>query len=263
MQEHAFLPEVHEKPADFWAETKKVSAQNDMDEILAYMHLMLQKAKAAGVSIRRENFVKCGKGIAFFDGVTDWFDRIDAFGKELGVSVAHYVISSGMREMIAGASIHRHFKYVFASGYMYDADDVAVWPALAVNYTNKTQYLFRINKGIENAHDNTRINKYTPDADRPVPFANMVYIGDGETDIPAMKMLKHQGGHAIAVYNPHKRKTPRRPSPKDQVHLLLEHGRADFALPADYREGKPLDRVVKGIIRKVAVEHALSRDARR
>ncbi|MGE4339715.1 MAG: haloacid dehalogenase-like hydrolase, partial [Pigmentiphaga sp.] len=120
MQEHAFLLEVHEKPADFWAEAKRIAADNDMDEILAYMHLMLQKARAAGVSIRRESFVTYGRGIAFFDGVAEWFDRIDAFGREHGVSVPHYVISSGMREMIAGTAIARHFKCVFASGYLYD-----------------------------------------------------------------------------------------------------------------------------------------------
>jgi phosphoserine phosphatase len=199
MQEHSFLPDIGRTPEQFWAETKELARSNDMDEILAYMWLMLKHAKNVNLSIRRDSFVKHGKTIKFFPGVEDWFQRINNHAKKHGARIDHYIISSGLRELVEGTTIRKHFKNVFASGFMYDADQIATWPALAVNYTNKTQHLFRINKGINNSYDNTNINKFMPLALRPIPFDNIIYIGDGETDIPAMKMVKYQGGHSIAV----------------------------------------------------------------
>ena len=260
MQEHSFLADIGKTPAEFWAETKALAKKQDMDEILSYMWLMLNHARSANKSVQREGFVRHGKTIRFFEGVEGWFDRINAKGKEHGVKVEHYIISSGMRELIEGTSIAKHFEYIFASGYMYDADGIAIWPALGINYTNKTQHLFRINKGIINSYENSKINKVMPDAERPVPFSNMIYIGDGETDIPAMKMLKYQGGHSIAVYDKSRRKTKDHESAKTTVHQLLEQGRADYALPADYREGEPLDRVVSAIIERVALNARLKND---
>ena len=263
MQEHSFLPQIGKTPVDFWQETKDLAQNNDMDEILAYMFLMLKHARAQNVSITRDSFERHGNTIVFFDGVEGWFDRINAYGKQLGLKVEHYIISSGLRELVDGTKIRKHFKYVFASGFMYDADNVAKWPALAINYTNKTQHLFRINKGIENAFDNTKINKFTAPENRPVPFKNMIYIGDGETDIPAMKMVKYQGGYSVAVYDRAKRKTKIRKSSKDSVHELLEQDRADFAVPADYTNGQPLDKIVKAALEKIAVENRLLAEKKR
>jgi hypothetical protein len=161
--------------------------------------------------------------------------------------------------MLAGIDIAKEFDFIFASGFMYDQHEVARWPALAVNYTNKTQHLFRINKGIINSYDNEKINKFVPESERPVPFINMIYIGDGETDIPCMKMVKYQGGYAIAVYDPKKRKTANKPSPREICLTLLEQKRADFALPADYREGKDLDNLVKAVIDKLRTQDSIQK----
>jgi len=263
MQEHSFLPQIGQTPSDFWQETKALAKKNDMDEILAYMFLMLKHAGTQNVPVTRDSFEKHGNTIAFFDGVEAWFDRINAYGKQLGLKVDHYIISSGLRELVDGTKIRKQFKYVFASGFMYDANNVAIWPALAINYTNKTQHLFRINKGIENAFDNTKINKFTAPENRPVPFKNMIYIGDGETDIPAMKMVKYQGGYSVAVYDRAKRKTKIRASAKDIVQELLEQERADFAVPADYTDGQPLDKIVKAALEKIAVENRLLAERKR
>ncbi|MBL4832225.1 MAG: haloacid dehalogenase-like hydrolase [Aliivibrio sp.] len=252
MQEHSFLPEIGKTPTVFWPEVKALARKQDMDEILAYMTLMLKYAKAKDQSIKKEAFIRHGKNLNFFTGVNKWFGRINAYGKTKGVKVEHYIISSGLRELVEGTPIAKEFRYIFASGFMYNTDGIAEWPALAVNYTNKTQYLFRINKGIHNSYDNTAINKYLPEDERPVPFTNMVYIGDGETDIPSMKMVKYQGGYAIAVYDPKKRKTKSHPSSKDLAHRLLEENRADYAVPTDYNAGKPLDEIMKAIIDRVA-----------
>jgi len=247
MQNHSFFPalNVSNPFKEFWPRVKEIAQNNDMDEILAYMHLMLKDADYKGISIRREKFVEHGKGMRFFNGVEEWFDRINAYAIQSGIQLKHYIISSGLREMIEGTSIADKFSAIFASGYMYNQDNIAIWPALAVNYTNKTQYIFRINKGIENSWDNKSLNKYMP-GDRPIPQENIIYLGDGETDVPAMKMVNYLNGHSIAVYEPNKEDA------KKICDDLITQGRAKFSCPADYSENSLLDQTIKSIIDKIA-----------
>ncbi|MEI6376155.1 MAG: HAD family hydrolase [bacterium] len=252
MQEHSFIPELKLSIKDFWSEVKQIAKNQDMDEILAYMHLMLKCADASQVQILKKSFYKHGQKIELFRGVKEWFPRLDNYARDRGVKLEHYIISSGLREMVAGTPIAKRFSYIFASGFYYDQNSVATWPALAVNYTTKTQYLFRINKGILNSYDNTQINKFVPEEDRDIPFTHMAYIGDGETDVPCMKMIKYQGGCAIAVYNPNKRGSKHKKSSKDIALELLEQKRADYACPTDYTDGSSLDLLMKAFIDRVA-----------
>lgn len=245
MQEYDFIPAIGVAPKDFWAESQSIAERNDADTILAYMHLMLKKARGAEVKVTRESFRAFGSTVKFFPGVEDWFGRINAYGLSKGVKIEHFIISSGLREMIEGTRIAREFARIYASGFLYDENDVAVWPALAINYTTKTQFLFRINKGSLEVFDNTRINKYVAKSERPMPFANIVYIGDGETDIPCFRLVKEEGGHAIAVYR------PRKPESKALTERLLEEGRANLIAPADYSEDSTIDSSVKAIIDRV------------
>ncbi len=254
MQEHTFLPSLKIPAAEFWAHANQIAKENDMDEILAYMQLSLDEARRRDLPIRRSDFEQYGSGITFFKGVESWFDRINAFARERGIELEHHIISSGLREFISGTPIARHFTNIYASGYRYDANGVAVWPALAINYTNKTQYLFRINKGINNSYDNTLINKYLPEEERTIPFKQMIYIGDGETDVPAMKMIKYQGGTAIAVYNPEIKSARDKPSPRQNCENLLRQNRAGYIAPADYTEGSPLDSLIRLVIEKIKAE---------
>jgi len=253
MQEQSFLPAVGEDAASFWPQAKARAKKHDMDEILAYMELMLERSKDAGSKTTRVTFTAYGKKIEFFPGVESWFDRINGFAHSLGVLPAHFIISSGNRETIQGTRIAKHFKHVFASCFRYDENGVAVWPALAVNYTNKAQYLFRINKGVKNSWENERVNDYMAEEDRPYPFKNFVYLGDGDTDIPAMKMVTYQGGKSIVVYQTKKK------GAKSKAHKLVEKHRADIAVTADYSEGSPLDQAVKAAIQQVAARHAFER----
>jgi hypothetical protein len=259
MQEHAFLPSLGIDPKSFWGKTKKKAKENDMDEILAYMQLTLDEARTKNFPIRRSDFMQYGRGIEFFEGVETYFDRINLYAKEKGIAIEHYIISSGLREFVKGTKIAKHFKNIFASGFEYDANGVAVWPALAINYTNKTQYLFRINKGINNSYDNYEINKFMPEKERYIPFGQMIYIGDGETDVPAMKMIKYQGGKAIAVYNPKIRAKKNRKSPKQICEDLINQNRADYIAPANYSEGSELDKMIKLIIDKIHLEIELKK----
>lgn len=250
MQERDFIPSIQMTTASFWREVKDRCELHDADNILVYMGLMLEKARAARVPVRMEDFSSYGQQLSFFQGVSEWFERINRYGKEMGIKVTHHIISSGIREMIAGTSIAKHFQDIYASSYCYDHHGVAEWPALALNYTTKTQYLFRINKGAHKVYDHSKINEYVTPDERPVPFANMVFIGDGETDIPCFRLVKEQGGHSIAVFRPHT------PSAKARPEKILRDGRVQFVAPADYSEGKTIDRIIKAVMEKVAaVDH--------
>lgn len=244
MQEYTFIPNVGMKASDFWDESGKLSKEKKMDGILAYMYLMLDKARSSHIKIHREEFVKLGADLELYPGVETWFNRINQMGKDLGVAIEHYIISSGLREIIEGSTIFKFFREVFACEFLYDENNVACWPKNAVNYTTKTQFLFRINKGILDISKDEELNKYTPEDDRRVPFRNMIYIGDGLTDVPCMKLVKANGGYSVAVFTKGKRA---------KVESLLEHQRVDFILPADYSEGSELDTTIRDVLCKMAM----------
>jgi len=247
MQEHSFLPELGVNSKTFWNDVKTAARKNDADEVLVYMWHMLELAKEKGIRITKKALTNHGKEIPLFDGVDDWFRRIDKFATERTLSIEHYVVSSGNHEIIAGSKIFRLFKNVYASRFIFGKAGEAVWPAVAINYTTKTQFLFRINKGIENSWDNGQINRWVPMNERPVPFSRMIFIGDGDTDIPSMKMVRFQGGHSIAVFDPESFQQ----SPK-KVYRLIAEDRVHFVAPADYSDGSQLDVTIKGILARMA-----------
>jgi haloacid dehalogenase-like hydrolase len=254
MQDFNFIPALGMKPIDFWKEVKALAQTQQGDEILIYMGQMLKKADSADVQVTKRAFADFGSTVELFKGVSNWFKRIERYGRSKKVRVQHFMISSGLREMIAGTSISVHFKAIFASGFWYDQHGVARYPALAINYTTKTQYLFRINKGSLDVWDHDKINAFVPPAERPIPFANIIFIGDGETDIPCFRLVKEQGGHSIAVYKPRARK-----GGKQKALGLIGQGRVNFAVPANYTKGSEIELVVKGIIDSVAAEAVLKR----
>ncbi len=241
MENYSFIPSVGMEPQDFWAEANAFGHREHMDGILACMYAMLEKSRALGVPLTRDSLRQGGRAVTLFPGVDSWFGRINSFGQELGVQVEHYVLSSGFKEIIEGTSIAGAFKEIFASEFYYDANGVPVWPRLAVNYTSKTQFIYRINKGILDISDDS-VNASMPDDSRRVPFTNMIYIGDGLTDVPCMKMVRAYGGQSIAVYQ-----DANRPG----VEELLRQGRVDFIFPADYSKGSALEETVQNILRKI------------
>ena len=197
----------------------------------------------------KENLFCCGALIEYYEGVQTWFDRINAYGKYLDLDIEHYIISSGYEEIIEGCSIRKYFKDVFGCSFAFDEEGYPVWPARVINYSTKVQYISKINKGLKKTDDKA-VNEYTPDEDRRIPYRRIIYFGDGLTDIPSMKMVKDRNGNAIAVYRPKSRQ-------KDRAIKLLKDNRVNFALPADYSEGKEIDTVVKTILNKIATERDL------
>ncbi len=251
MQDYAFIPSLGMTPAEFWAVANGFGRTNRVDGILAYMYTMLQEAERKDRPFTRQDLVEKGRGIVLFPGVAEWFGRINAFGAAQGVRVEHYIISSGLREIIEGCAISREFKEIYASEFYYDESGRPVWPKLAVNFTAKTQFVYRINKGVLDISDDKTLNDSMPDDSKRVPFTNMIYVGDGLSDVPCMKMMRSYGGQAIAVYQ-----AGNRPGVED----LLAKGRVDFIFPADYREGTALDVTVKNIVRKMAIDHHLGEE---
>ncbi len=248
MQEYSFIPGLGISPEAFWSEAGRLSSSG-MDRILAYMYLMLKKSNAMERPVRRENFVELGKGIEFFPGVLDWFGRISAYGAALNIEVEHFIVSSGLREIIEGTAIAGAFRKIYACEFHYDANGVADWPLMSVNYTTKTQFLFRVNKGVLDFSDDEALNRFVPEEERPVPFRNMIYVGDGMTDVPCMKLVKANGGHSIAVFGRGKRSS---------VEGLLRDRRVDFLCEADYREASSMESTVKRIIDRMSVVNDLS-----
>lgn len=247
MQEYTFIPSVGMEPTEFWAYAGKISGKEGMDNILAYMYCMIETAKKAGNPITREALVACGKHVEYHPGVYDWFERINSYGREAGVQIEHYVLSSGLKEIIDGTTIAPFFKRIYACEFLY-RDNQAVWPKTSVNYTNKTQFVYRINKGILDINNDKDLNRSLPESDRRVKFPNMIYIGDGLTDVPCMKLVKQGGGHSIAIY--HK-------EAKEAAIPLLKHDRVDWMFEADYRKGSPLDKAMKMLIENLANENKL------
>ena len=254
MQDYAFIPSLGMKHSEFWPIANDFGRRHRMDGILAYMYTMIREAEKRGLPVTRQDLVEKGRGIVLFPGVQDWFRRINAFGESLGVQVEHYVISSGLREIIEGCSIAGEFKAIYASEFYYDPEGRPVWPKLAVNFTNKTQFVYRINKGVLDISDDKTLNDSMPDNSKRVPFHNMIYVGDGLSDVPCMKMMRSYGGQAIAVYQ-----SANRPG----VEKLLEDGRVDFIFPADYSEGTALDATAKDILRRIAITERLDRETQR
>lgn len=250
MQAQGYIQSVGYNIPDFWKKSNALAFDNEMDQNLAYMYIMKQESEGK-VLFTKEKLAEYGASVQLFPGVEQWFERIREYGKEKGVIVEHYIISSGLKEMIEGTSVAqaKAFEKIYASSFYYNEKGVAVWPAQVVNYTNKTQFLFRIEKGVLDINDSAVNEAFSPEEMR-VPFRNMIYIGDSDTDIPCMKLVNSYGGHSIGVYNAEN-------IDKTKVYKMMRDGRIKYFAPADYTEGTELDKMVKAIIDRTATNEAL------
>lgn len=253
MQEYDFIPAVGKSNKEFWSDANKMAEEQDADQILTYMALMIREAQAKGLSLRREAFQESGRKVVLYPGVEEWFERINSYGESQGVKILHYINSSGLKEIIEGTTIADRFQKIYACSFLYNVDGIAYWPGVAVNYTNKTQFIFKINKGVESVYDTKLVNRYMEEKSRPVPFSRMIYVGDGTTDIPCMRLVKNFGGHSIAVYNPKDK------GKRNEMNTLIRDNRVNHVCPADYSDGSEMDTVVKAIIDKCVSDYRLEK----
>ena len=256
MQEFGFIQAIGQTPEEFWTKSNNIAIGQDASDILAYMKMMYDEAKKNGIKLTRERFQSFGADIKLYEGVREWFTNVNRYGREHGVIVEHYINSSGLTEIIEGSPIAKEFKHVFAGSYIYDAQGEAEWPGIAVDYTAKTQYLFKIQKGIFSSRDAQRVNESLADEDKRLPFTNMIYFGDGETDVPSMKLVNMFGGNAIAVFD------PSRPKKKEVARKLLRQGRVNFITPASYTKDSRTFHLVCAIIDKIKADNELRQFSR-
>lgn len=245
MQEYGFIKGIGMEPGEFWEKCNSTMLENNMDQILAYMFVMCDRARGK-MLLTRNVLNAMGKDVQLFKGVDTWFSRINDFVRSCGMEPEHYIISSGLKEIIEGTAVAKEFKRIYAAEFCYDDHGVPCWPAMAVNYTSKTQFIYRINKGVLEVTDNNGLNESMPEDKRRVPFRNMLYIGDGITDVPCMKIVRMNGGHSVAVYQKDRR----------AVNELILDKRVDFAVKADYSQGSELERAVQAIISQAAATNA-------
>ena len=244
MQAYSFIKNLGMESKEFWNEAAEITSKHGVERILAYMFIMIRECKKRGIPLTEEYLNQCGENVVLFKGVTTWFDRINEFGAQMGVDIEHYIISSGTYEIIQGTPIAKYFKRIYACHYMYDETGEAIWPALAINYTLKTQYIYRISKGFLDVLDDYNLNRLQDESLRRIAYRNMIYIGDGLTDIPCMKMVKEKGGKSIAVYSAGKSETAR---------PLVEDDRISYVCVADYSKDSPLEKIVKLMIENMAI----------
>ena len=248
MQNFSFIPSIGMEPDKFWEDTKALSDKTGMERILSYMYVMIEKCKEKGIPLTKEFLNKLGKEVRLYDGVTTWFSRINSYAEELGVKVEHYIISSGNKEIIEGTSIAKEFKEIYACEFLYDDNDIAIWPKVTINYTSKTQFLFRISKGALNRTDDVKVNSRLDS--RRIPFENMMYLGDGLTDIPCMTLIKEKGGKSIAIYPA---------GQKEKVSFLFEDERVNYVCRGDYSANSNLEKIVKLFIQQISISDTLLR----
>lgn len=253
MQEYGFIEDLGFKdPGEFWDLVDEHAKANSMDHILAYLYEMVYQSNLKGKALTKKNLMQYAKRVQLYPGVKDWFELINHYGETLGYEVEHYIVSSGLKEIIEATPIAPYFTKIYACEFAYDAQGVAVWPKLVVNYTMKTQFIYRINKGVLDINNDEDLNKHQADEDKPIPFTHMIYFGDGLTDVPSMKLIKNNGGHSIAVYPPSHQ-------PKEVTKDLLGYGRVDFVAPANYTQGSTLHRIILTIINKLYGNDCLDR----
>ncbi len=247
MQNFGFIPSLGMTPSEFWGEVRKFTDETQADKILSYLYMMPRIAKEKGIKLTREYLNEMGRAIKFFPGVSTWFKRINDYGEEHGIQIEHYIISSGNKEIIDGCPIAKEFKMIYGCEFIYDPKTgEAIWPKMAVNYTQKTQYFYRISKGATDVTDDKKINE-KQDKKR-IPTSNMIYIGDGMTDVPAMIIVKNSGGKSIAVY-------PK--GNEEKSAELVEDGRVNYSCVADYSAGRDLERIMHLIIEGISINESL------
>lgn len=250
LPEHKLFPKLGIDKEKFWQEADAIKTKHDSDAVLAYMHLLVQKAREKNTELSKEMLAQAGEDIKLFSGVKDWFDRINKFSDK-DYEIKHYIISSGLHEIIETTPIGQEFKKIFACKYLYDEAGKILGPAVAINYTTKTQYLFRINKGILNHYDDKGLNTWMKMDERPVPFRRMIYLGDGDTDIPAMKMVRHNAGTSIGIFDQADWTDKKH---QKKIYKLISEDRVSYVAPADYSDGSQLDIIVKGVLDRIISE---------
>ncbi|OGX14580.1 MAG: hypothetical protein A2351_01415 [Omnitrophica bacterium RIFOXYB12_FULL_50_7] len=248
MQEETIFKAYGIDKKKFWARSQSLVIRKGYEKTLAYLKLLIDDPIFKKRPLTKRMLREFASHIPYYPGVDEgYFDQLGAFIRSLpevpeaGITLEHYIISSGLQDILEGISIRKHFKKIYACEYDFQRGR-PVFPKLVINDTNKTQFLFRINKGRLKLSES--INNHMPETERRIPFRNMIYVGDGITDVPSMTVVQKAGGNAIAVYDPAKR------VPRAVKTMVAEH-RAEHFAPADFRPQSLLVKILRQTLKKI------------
>jgi haloacid dehalogenase-like hydrolase len=263
MQDDVIFPAFGIHAEKFWRRCAELVQEQGYDQELAYMKSLLDYLAVDRPT--NKQLQELGANMSLYRGLPEMFDEfqeglLTPEQVETGIRVEHYVVSSGLKVLIEGSRIRPYLRAVFGCEYAEDAEGRITFPKRVISHTQKTQYLFRINKGLLDMSQD--VNDHMPDDVRPIPFRNMIYIGDGPTDVPCFTIMKKNGGHAIAVYNPD---DPERASFRKCFDLATRAERVRHIAPADYRRNSHLrlllEEMVREIVDRVLAERKASAEA--
>ena len=249
MQDQTILPHAGIEPREFWQSCTALIKEKGYDQELAYMKRMLEHETIRSLS--NQDLRRMGTQLTFFPGVPECFDELNTIIRqpkyeECDVHLEHYVVSSGLEAILEGSEIAKWTKATW--GCQFDEmDGYLSFPKRTISHTQKTQYLFRVNKNLLDADQD--VNDHVPEEARRVPFRHMIYVGDGPTDVPCFTVIKKNGGLAVAVYNPD---DLTRRSFKKCYDLTRHADRVHFMAPADYRRGSHLRLILEQHLTEIA-----------
>jgi hypothetical protein len=250
MQDEVLFPAFGIDSKKFWQGCQELVRNEGYDSELAYLKALLDYLGLDRPTNARLS--ELGAGLKFFPGLPEMFDQFKSGllrpeHETIGIKVEHYIISSGLKAMIDGSRLAPHLRAVFGCEFAEDPSGRISFPKRVISHTQKTQFLFRINKGLlDHSQD---VNDHMPPELRPIPFDHMIYIGDGPTDVPCFTVVRQLGGHAIAVYNPEDKS---RNSFRKCFHLVGPADRVRYIAPADYRAGSHLRLLLEHMVSEIA-----------
>ena len=249
MQEDVIFERIGVEASKFWSMADELKGNKSYEDELAWIRLLLDNPSFRCLS--NLDLEGMGRNLKFYPGVPEMFAELEVglhSDKYLrhGVALEHYIVTSGLKSVLAGSILSQNVQAIFGCELDEDEEGRVYWPKRIISHTAKTQYLFRITKGLEYVDLSHDVNDHMPEPERRIPFSNMLYIGDGPTDVPCFAVISSRGGKSLAVYDPSSKVS------FATCMSLREAQRVDEIAEADYRQNTHLRRLMEHYVIQMA-----------